>query len=134
MAKKPVSSPVIDWVPPPKEISPLVSQLLSHQFEVSASTSVLNSKSTVTMKNYDIPLQTVKEYCHVLKTHKVSQANGLPLQEVVNLLIDNFGRDSLQYIPHMTWLLLKVPKLRDTPKAEWYNNAVELMKEYLDNI
>jgi len=95
---------------------------------------VLNSKSTVTMKNYDIPLQTVKEYCHVLKTHKVSQANGLPLQEVVNLLIDNFGRDSLQYIPHMTWLLLKVPKLRDTPKAEWYNNAVELMKEYLDNI
>ena len=132
--KKQVSSPVNDWAPPPKEISPLVSQLRSHQFEFSASTSVLNSKSTITMNNHDIPPQTVKEYCHVLKTHKVSQVNGLPLQEVVNLLIDNFGRDSLQYIPHMTWLLMKVPKLRDTPKTQWHNNAVELMKEYLDNL
>ena len=128
-----MSSPVNDWAPPPKEISPLVLQLKNHQFEVSAS-DMLNSKSKVTMKNHNIPLQTVGEYCHVLKTHKVSQVNGLPLQDVVNLLIDNFGRDSLQYIPHMTWLLLKTPKLRDTPKAEWYNNAVELMKEYLDNI
>jgi len=96
--KKQVSSPVNDWVPPPKEISPLVSQLMSHQFEVSAS-DMLNSKSKVTMKNHDIPPQTVKEYCHVLKTHKVSQDNGLPLQEVVNLLINNFGREKLQYIP-----------------------------------
>jgi len=128
-----VSSPVNDWAPPPKEISPLVSQLMSHQFEVSTS-DMLNSKSTVTMNNHAIPLQTVKEYCHVLKTHKVSQITGLPLQDVVNLLIENFGRDSLQYIPHMAWLLLKVPKLRDTPKAEWYNNAVKLMQEYLDNI
>ena len=133
MAKKQESSPVNDWAPPPKEISPLVSQLMSHQFEVSTS-DMLNSKSTVTMNNHAIPLQTVKEYCHVLKTHKVSQITGLPLQDVVNLLIENFGRDSLQYIPHMAWLLLKVPKLRDTPKAEWYNNAVKLMQEYLDNI
>jgi len=94
MAKKPVSSPVNDWAPPPKEISPLVSQLMSHQFEVSAS-DMLNSKSKVTMKNHDIPPQTVKEYCRVLKTHKVSQVNGLPLQDVVNLLIENFGGDSL---------------------------------------
>ena len=90
-----MSSPVIDWAPPPKEITPLVSQLMSHQFEVSANTSVLTSKSTVTMKNHDIPLQTVKEYCHVLKTHSVSQVTGLPLQDVVNLLIENFGGDSL---------------------------------------
>ena len=128
-----MSFPVNDWVPPPKEISPLVSQLMSHQFEVSAS-AMLNSKSKVTMNNHDIPPQTVKEYCHVLKTHKVSQVSGLPLQDVVNLLIDNFGRDRLQYIPHMTWLLMKVPKLRDAPKTQWHNNAVELMQEYLDNI
>jgi len=133
MAKKQVSSPVNDWVPPPKEISPLVSQLKNQQFEVSAN-DMLNSKSKVTMNNHDIPSQTVKEYCHVLKTHKVSQVSGLPLQDVVNLLIDNFGKDSLQYIPHMTWLLLKVPKLRDTTKAEWYKNAIELMKEYLANL
>ena len=129
-----MSSPVIDWVPPPKEISPLVSQLMSHQFEISANTSVLNSKSSVTMNKHAIPLLIVKEYCHVLKTHKVSQVNGLPLQEVVNLLINNFGRDSLQYIPHMTWLLMKVPKLRDTTKAQWHKNAIDLMQEYLDNI
>jgi len=128
-----VSSPVNDWAPPPKEISPLVSQLMSHQFEVSTS-DMLNSKSTVTMKSHGIPLQTVKEYCHVLKTHSVSQVTGLPLQDVVNLLIENFGRDSLQYIPHMTWLLLKVPKLRDTTKAQWHKNAIDLMQEYLDNI
>ena len=133
MAKKPVSSPVIDWAPPPKEISPLVSQLMSHQFEVSAS-DMLNSKTKVTMNNHNIPPQIVGEYCRVLKTHKVSQVNGLPLQDVVNLLIDNFGRDRLQYIPHMTWLLMKVPKLRDTPKAEWHKNAIELMKEYLANL
>jgi len=133
MAKKPVSSPVNDWAPPPKEISPLVSQLMSHQFEVSAR-DMSTSKSNVTMKNHDIPLQTVKEYCHVLKTHKVSQVDGLPLQDVVNLLLDNFGLDRLQYIPHITWLLMKTPKLRDTPKTQWYNKALELMKEYLDNI
>jgi len=34
MAKKPVSSPVNDWVPPPKEISPLVSQLMNQRFDV----------------------------------------------------------------------------------------------------
>jgi len=103
-----VSSPVNDWAPPQKEISPLVSQLMSHQFEVVDHINLV-SMTTRMMKKYNAPPQRVKEYAQVLKSNGIPRQSVMPLETVVDLLQQKFGtgKKFLEFIPHMTWLLVK---------------------------
>jgi len=131
MAKKPVSFPVNDWAPPPKEISPLVSQLKNHQFDVVDHINLVSMTNRM-MQKYNAPPQRVKEYAQVLKSNKIPRQSVIPLETVVDLLQHKFGTDKrfLEFIPHMTWLLVKT-RIGDELQPEL---AVDLMQEYLDNI
>jgi len=88
--------------------------------------------TTRMMRKYDAPQKRVKEYAQVLKSNGIPRQSVMPLDTVVDLLQHKFGTDTrlLEFIPHMTWLLVKT-RIGDELQPEL---ALELMQEYLDNI
>jgi len=122
-----VRYPVIDWAPPPKEISPLVSELMNQQFDVVDLP--LTNTTKETMNKYSIPLQVAQQYAHVIKSFKATQNKGITLEYVVGFLREKVKNDNLNFIPQATWLLMKLAKQGADMKM-----ARELMQEYLANL
>ena len=65
--------------------------------------------TTRMMQKYNAPPQRVKEYAQVLKSNGIPRQSVMPLETVVDLLQQKFGtgKKFLEFIPHMTWLLVK---------------------------
>jgi len=109
-------------------VSPLVSELMNQQFEVVEVS--LTNPTKETMKKYSIPLQVVQQYAQLMKTYSLKQNTQWPLELAVRFLKEKVKSDNLNFIPHVTWLIIKT-RIGDKFQPV---KALELMQEYLDNI
>jgi len=102
---------------------------MNQQFDVLEQVQ-LTSQNIETMNKYSIPLQVAQQYAQLLKTYNVGQINQWPLEFAVIFLKKKVKSDNLNFIPQLTWLIIKT-RIGDKFQPA---KALELMKEYLDNI
>jgi len=102
---------------------------MNQQFDVVEKVQ-LTSQNIETMNKHSIPLQVVQQYAQLLKTYNVGQINQWPLEFAVRFLKNKVKSDNLNFIPHLTWLIIKT-RIGDKFQPV---KALELMQEYLANI
>jgi len=120
----------MDWAP--RELSPLVSELMNQQFVVEGQVQ-LTHQNKETMNKYSIPLQVAQQYAQLMITYSLKQNTQWPLEFAVIFLkkkVKSDRPDILNFIPHVTWLIIKT-RIGDKFQPA---KALELMQEYLNNI
>jgi len=102
---------------------------MNQQFDVEGQVQ-LTHQNKETMNKYSIPLQVVQQYAQLMKTYSLKQNTQWPLELAMRFLKEKVKSDNLNFIPHVTWLIIKT-RIGDKFQPA---KALELMQEYLDNI
>lgn len=112
---------------------PILRELSQTQFRIGQSTT-LAKKTQETASQHQIPEDIVLKYTQILDDHKKSQ-DYLELAVIIRVFkqkIKSNREDILNFIPHITWLLLKSREWNPVQKL-MPQKATDYMKEYLEH-